>query len=412
MRILSATQSYAPFYEFGGPPVKVEALATGLVQCGHKVTVLSPDWGFEERRRADPEGVTSRRSPFGWSRQADGVESIYVPTWARFRALTWNPATNRYCRARLAQFQIAHIFGLYDFLGPTVAAHCLQQGIPYVVEPIGMFVPIVRNIALKRLYHRIWGARMLAGAAAIVATSEQEAEELAAGGIPRTKIVLRRNGVMGPRELPERGLFRAEHKLPHDASIILFLGRLSEKKSPALLLEAFAQLPEKINDRELRLVFAGPDESGMQQRLESLAREKGLNPRITFTGPIFGEEKWRAYRDADVFVLPSQNENFGNTAAEAAACGTPVVVTENCGIAPLLAGSAGIVVRRVTSQVAQAVKEVLSDGELRGRLARGGRSAAGRLGWDEPVRQTESLYARLAVSFPKTDAKIAKRIPG
>lgn len=401
MRILSVTQSYAPFYEFGGPPVKVEALANGLAQRGHNVTVLSADWGFEERRQADPEGVTSRRSPFGWARQADGVESIYLPSWARFRALTWNPATSRYCRARLAQFQVAHIFGLYDFLGPTVAHHCRRQGMPYVVEPIGMFVPIVRNIALKRIYHRLWGAKMLTGAAAIVATSEQEVEELAAGGIPGAKIVLRRNGVMVPRELPERGWFRAKHQLPADAYLILFLGRLSEKKSPVLLLEAFAQLPEKINGRELRLVFAGPDESGMQQRLDTLAREKGLSPRVRFTGPIFGEEKWSAYRDADVFVLPSQNENFGNTAAEAAACGTPVVVTENCGIAPLLADSAGIVVGHVTSQVAQAVKEVLSDGELRERLAQGGKRAAGRLGWDQPVGQMELLYEKLAVPSPK-----------
>lgn len=401
MRILSVTQSYAPFYEFGGPPVKVEALANGLAQRGHHVTVLSADWGFEERRQADPQGVTSRRSPFGWARQADRVESIYLPTWARFRSLTWNPATKRYCRARLAQFQVAHIFGLYDFLGPTAADHCLQQGIPYVVEPIGMFVPIVRNIALKRLYHRIWGAKMLAAAAAIVATSEQEVEELAAGGIPRTKIALRRNGVMVPRELPERGLFRARYKLPPDARVILFLGRLSEKKSPGLLLDAFAQLPDQINSRELRLVFAGPDESGMRQRLDTLAREKDLSPRVTFTGSLFGEEKWSAYRDADVFVLPSQNENFGNTAAEAAACGTPVVVTENCGIAPLLAGVAGIVVRHETSEVAQAVKEVLSDGELHDRLAQGGKSAAGGLGWDEPVSQLELLYEKLAVPSPK-----------
>jgi glycosyltransferase involved in cell wall biosynthesis len=401
MRILSVTQSSAPFYEFGGPPVKVEALANGLAQRGHNVTVLSADWGFEERRQADPEGVTSRRSPFGWARQANGVETIYLPSWAHFRALTWNPATKRYCRARLAQFQVVHIFGLYDFLGPTVATLCLQQEIPYVVEPIGMFLPIVRNITLKRIYHRIWGGKMLAGAAAIIATSQQEVQELAAGAIPRTRIVLRRNGVMAPRELPERGLFRAKHQLPAGALLILFLGRLSEKKSPGLLLEAFAELPREINGRELRLVFAGPDESGMQPRLDTLAHEKGLSPRVMFTGPIFGEEKWSAYRDADVFVLPSQNENFGNTAAEAAACGTPVVVTENCGIAPLLAGSAGIVVHHVTSEVAQAVKEVLSNGELRDRLAQGGKSAAGRLTWDEPVGQMELLYEKLAVPSPK-----------
>jgi glycosyltransferase involved in cell wall biosynthesis len=403
MRLLSVTQSYAPFYEFGGPPTKVEALANGLTQRGHSVTVLTADWGFEKRGEADGKDVRSRRSPFGWTREANGVESIYLPTWFRYRALSWNPAVGRYCRARLGQFDVAHIFGLYDLLGPEVARACRNQGIPYVVEPIGMFLPIVRNLALKRVYHTLWGGQLLAGAAAVVATSEQEVEELAKGrsssgqgGIPRHKIVLRRNGVMAPRELPARGVFRAKYGLPADAIVLLFLGRLSVKKSPELLLEAFAQLPERVGGTSMRLVFAGPDEGGMRTWLENQAKNLGVGERVIFAGSVFGEEKWAAYRDADVFVLPSQNENFGNTAAEAAACGTPVVVTENCGIAPWLAGTAGIVVRHETSEVVAAVKEVLFDGELRERLAQGGRSAASRLGWDEPVGEMERLYAKFA----------------
>jgi len=403
MRILSVTQSYAPFYEFGGPPVKVEALANGLAQRGHSVTVLTADWGYAKRKEADSDGVSSRPSRFGGTRKANGIESIYLPTWFRYRALSWNPAVTRYCRERLGQFDVVHVFGLYDLLGPAVARACRKQGIPYVVEPIGMYLPIVRNLALKRFYHKFWGDKLLDGAAAVVATSEQEAEELAKGrgssgqgGIPREKIVLRRNGVMAPRELPERGIFRAKHGLSSEALVVLFLGRLSVKKSPELLLHAFAKLPERIQGKTMRLVFAGPDESGMLARLQSQARELGVETRVIFAGSVFGQEKWAAYRDADVFVLPSQNENFGNTAAEAAACGTPVVVTENCGIAPLLAGVAGLVVRHETLEVAGAVQGVLSDGELRERLAQGGRSAASRLGWDEPVSEMVGLYKKFA----------------
>src|SRR5262245_19523187 len=96
MRILSVTQSYAPFYEFGGPPVKVEALANSLAQSGHSVTVVSADWGYQKRREGEPAEVTCRRSPFGWTREANGVQSIYLPTWFRYRALTWNPAVGRF----------------------------------------------------------------------------------------------------------------------------------------------------------------------------------------------------------------------------------------------------------------------------------------------------------------------------
>jgi len=396
MRILNVTQSYAPFYEFGGPPVKVEALANGLARRGHEVTVLTADWGFKSRQTSKENAGAAKQSPFGWTRELDGVQSIYLPTWLRYRAATWNPAVSRYCRARLTGFQVAHIFGLYDLLGPAVARECRKQNIPYVIEPIGMFVPIVRNVFLKRVYHAHWGKEMLGGAAAVIATSRQEMEELAGGGILRTKLFLRRNGVVAPRELPAEGEFRAKHGIPADALLILFLGRLSKKKSPDLLLEAFAQLPENITNKQVWLAFAGPDESGMQARLEELARARGVRPRVVFSGAVFGERKWAAYRDANVFVLPSQNENFGNTAAEAAACGTPVVVTENCGVAPLLRGLAGIVVAHETPAVAQAVKQILSDAFLRTNLSEGGRKAVSRLGWDEPVERMEEIYAGLA----------------
>jgi glycosyltransferase involved in cell wall biosynthesis len=400
MRILSVTQSYAPFYEFGGPPVKVEALANGLTERGHAVTVLTADWGFESRVASGKNLGDAKRSGFGWISEVNGVQSVYLQTWFRYRAATWNPAIARFCRARLGDFDVVHIFGLYDLLGPAVASECRKRKIPYLIEPIGMFVPMVRNIFLKRLYHAQWGKEMLGGAAGLIATAEQEVEELAAGGIPRAKIALRRNGVMAPRQLPERGGFRSEHGIPAEALLILFLGRLSAKKSPDLLLESFAQVPETIDGKQVWLAFAGPDESGMQARLQELARAKKVDSRVVFSGPVFGDMKWTAYRDADVFVLPSQNENFGNTAAEAAACGTPVVITGNCGVAPLLDGIAALVVAHETTAVGRAVKEILSNPELRKRLSEGGKTAAGRLGWDEPVYAMEQIYAKLAAQRP------------
>ena len=52
MRILNVTETYAPFLEFGGPPVKVRALSEGLARRGHQVTVLTADWGLEKRLQA------------------------------------------------------------------------------------------------------------------------------------------------------------------------------------------------------------------------------------------------------------------------------------------------------------------------------------------------------------------------
>jgi glycosyltransferase involved in cell wall biosynthesis len=396
MRILNVTETYAPFLEFGGPPVKVRALSEGLARRGHSVTVLTADWGLEKRLQVQEGQVTAERSPFGWRRDENGVQSIYLPTWLRYRVLSWNPAVKRYCRARLKNFDVVHIFGIYDLLGPAVAAACRKRGLRYVLEPIGMFVPIVRNLWLKRMYHLAWGRRLLQGASAVIATSNQEVEELSAGGVSRAKIVLRRNGVEVPARWPERGTFRKAQRISPDEKLVLFLGRLSAKKSPDLLLRAFAELSGAFAGIPLRLVFAGPDESGLKTQLDQMASQLGVRSKVRFTGPIFDQSKWAAYRDADVFVLPSQNENFGNTAAEAVAAGTPVIVTEQCGIAPLLANEAGLVVPHDAAALRQALGRILSEAELRARLSAGCAKVTLRLGWDEPVRDMETLYTKLA----------------
>jgi glycosyltransferase involved in cell wall biosynthesis len=393
MRILNVTETYAPFLEFGGPPVKVRALAEGLTRQGHAVTVLTADWGLEKRAEAQTKD-TAERSPFGWRLREHGVEAIYLPTWLHYRRVSWNPAVKRYCRVWVPKFDIVHIFGLYDLLGPAVAQACQKRGIPYVVEPIGMFIPIVRNLWLKRLYHRLWGRRLLQAARHVVATSEQEIEELVAGGISREKIVVRRNGVEKPENWPQPGMFRRRLGISQEAKLVLFLGRLSMKKSPDLLLRAFAEVCKRFSGMPMKLVFAGPDEGGVKAQLQQLAAQLGVAANAQFAGPVFDEDKWAAYRDADVFVLPSQNENFGNAAAEAVAAGTPVVVTEQCGIAPILAGEAGLVVRHEVSDLADAITRTLNDKELRGHLKAGCAKVAENLGWGAPVREMERLYSQ------------------
>ena len=70
----------------------------------------------------------------------------------------------------------------------------------------------------------------------------------------------------------------------------------------------------------------------------------GMNDKVLFSGPLYGDAKWVAYWGLVVFELPSQNENFGNTAAEAVARGTPVLVTDHFGIAPMTGQRFGFVV--------------------------------------------------------------------
>jgi glycosyltransferase involved in cell wall biosynthesis len=402
MRILNVTQTYFPFLEFGGPPVKVRSLSRQLTKLGHQVTVLTADWGLKSRASAAAVGSSAERSALGWRLEERGIEAIYLPSRLHYRALSWNPGIARFCRARLWNFDVVHIFGLYDFLGPAVAAACRRGGIPYVVEPIGMYVPIVRNFLLKRMYHLALGKRMLRGSRKIIATSPQEVAELAASGLPADKILVRRNGVEAPETLPEWGKFRAAAGIPESSKVVLYLGRLSEKKSPAVLLQAFASVCKADSGAELRLVFAGPDEDGMKAKLLKMAGELGISSRVHIRGAAYGEQKWSAYRDADVFVLPSQNENFGNTAGEAVIAGIPVVVTDKCGVAPLLADVAGLVVAHDAAAMAQALARVLWEPGLHARLAAGCRKVAARLDWDQPAEEMENLYGELVKGEKQT----------
>jgi glycosyltransferase involved in cell wall biosynthesis len=392
MRILNVTQSYYPFLDKGGPTVKVRSLARGLVARDHKVTVLTADLGL------DPD--TARRlgavrHDWGWSAEEDGVEAIYLRVRGRYRALTWNPGALRWCRQNIGSFDVAHIYGMYDLLGPVAAHVCHGRSVPYLVEPMGMYRPIVRNIPLKWAYRWLIGDRILRHARYLVATSEQERQELESGGIPPAQIVVRRNGIEGPVSLPAAGTFRKQWNIAPDAKLVLFLGRLVKKKSPELAVEAFADWRSQASgNRSAILVIAGPhEEDHFRAALESYAAGLGLRDSVLFPGALYGDAKWAAYRDADVFVLPSQNENFGNTAGEAVACGTPVLLTDRCGIAPLVQDRAGLVAGFNRAALGKALALLLEDDELRYRLRAGCAEVTRSLTWDEPLGEMESLYS-------------------
>lgn len=392
-RILKVTQSYYPFLERGGPAVKVRALARGLAQRGHAVTVLTSDLGI--RKLPNPPGGLVRTAD-GWRCDDNGVQAVYLASRGSYRALTWNPRVLAFSANQLDRFDIVHIYGTYDLLGPIVARACRQKGIPYVFESMGMFRPMVRNLAIKWLYRRLVGESLARAAACVVATSGQEKAELIEEGIAPERIIIRRNGVELPPSFGKAGMFRREWNIPHDALLVLFLGRIVAKKSPELLLEAFAGL-RRASGTEHRsfLVLAGPFETaGYAKKLEGQVKRLGLSESVLFTGPVFGPSKWSALVDADIFVLPSQNENFGNAAAEAVACGTPVIVTDRCGIASLIEGRAGIVIPHRYQALVRALKE-LSDARVRESMKLACREVARGLSWEEPLAETEALYGAL-----------------
>jgi glycosyltransferase involved in cell wall biosynthesis len=402
MRILKVTQAYYPFMDRGGPAVKVRSIARVLAEQGHEVTVLTADLGFGP---AEIASAAAHRNGQGWRSDLDGVRAIYLATRGRYRNLTVNPGVAGFCRRRLKEFEIVHVYGLYDVLGPVVARYCRQFGIPYFVEPLGMTRPIDRGFLLKKVWSSLVNG-YLHEASRMIATSEQERTELLGDGFPPDRVLLRYNGIDQEdfRKLPPPGTFRKKAGIRDEERFVVFLGRLIPRKGADLLIEALPYL----DGGKTKLVIAGPEaESGYLALLRAKARAAGVEDRVLFTGPLYGDDKKAALVDAAVFALPSRYENFGNAAAEAIACGTPVIVSDRCGIASLIDQRAGLVTAYDSGAVARTLNGLFENPSLYGRLKAGCPQVADEISWEKLVAGMERSYEEVIAQFLQRPSVLA-----
>ena len=368
----------------GGQNVHVAALATALAAAGHEVTVHT--------RRDDP--TAPERVPL-----VDGVQVEHVPAGParelpKDDLLPWMPAFGHHLADRWAQDR-----------PDVVHAHFWMSGLAALVATRDLGVPVVQTFhALGTVKRRYQGtadtsppqrlrleAAVARGADRIVATCDDEVQELVRMGAPRPRIDVVPCGVdlrlfsdAGPA-LPRTGRRR-----------LVTVGRLVERKGVQTVIQALPRL----GDTEL-LVAGGPDPQHLDddpdvRRLRGVAARHGVGDRVHFLGRVLRPDVPALLRSADVVVTVPWYEPFGIVPLEAMACGRPVVASAVGGLLDtVIPDTTGVLVPpRRPDLLADALGSLLGDPmKLQSLGLAAVDRARSRFGWDRIAAETARTYA-------------------
>lgn len=212
---------------------------------------------------------------------------------------------------------LVHVNACWMPLNALTILWAKRRSYKVVLTPHGMLEPWImqrhywsRKLPALLLYQR----RAVKMADILHATAESERQNLMKLGLNR-RIFVVPNGI-DVANIKMKSSWRRNNN-------ILFLSRIHPKKGINFLLEAFSKI-----DSKYQLTIAGEGDKNYVNELKQLAQRLNISERVAFVGGIYGDEKWKLLRQADVFVLPTHSENFGIVVAEALASGTPVITTK------------------------------------------------------------------------------------
>ena len=362
---------------YGGPSYSVPRLCEALAAEGTEPVLLSVAAARDPPCDTSPRGYPDRR----FAQDLGRVPGL--------RALRCSAAFSAALKEAVTAADLVHDHGLW--LSPNLQAGWAAAAAskPFVVSPRGMLSPPA--LAFSRIKKRvIWSllqGPVIGRASCIHATSAEEYAELRAFGLGQPIAVIP-NGI----DLPEPA--SDSHERNARERVVLSLGRMHPKKGLETLLQAWAKLEPASPDWRLSLV--GPGDECYVRELRRTARILGL-ARVSFGEPVYGAAKWDAYRAADVFVLPSQNENFGLTVAEALAAGTPVIATTGTPWSRVESEGCGWRVEPAHDALAAALVTVMAmpRSVLQGMGSRGRAWMARDFSWDRVACDMGELYSWL-----------------
>jgi glycosyltransferase involved in cell wall biosynthesis len=317
-RVLFVVSYYKPAFVYGGPIHSISLLCEALARLDVQVTVVT----------TDANGAGRLDVPLNQAVDVNGVEVWYFPL-SFGGAFYYSRALGAACKNLIPQFDIVVIECVLGYALFPAAKACINAEIPYVVPLRGQLLPwsLRQGSWKKDLYLKLLANRYLNQAAAIHCTDVDEAQFASALLAPPPFVVPNGIDTRHFTDLPSGNSLRSRLGIPPTANVLLFLGRLHPKKRPDIAIHALAACQSI--QKDVHLVLAGPDESGMADQLRRLACHLGCEERLHIVGLLNGEEKLEALAAADLFLMPSEpeSENFGMSALEALAAGVPILVS-------------------------------------------------------------------------------------
>lgn len=315
MRVLHVVTLHTPSHAFGGPTRVALSLSRGLRERGVDARLVTLGDEFEGRLPDEVEGVPAQLFQARHLIRRFGVAGITSPSLlAKARRL-------------VKAADVVHVHLMRDLVTLPIALAALQCGRPLVLQTHGMIDPTERLPA--RISDAFGVRRVLRRADAVLCLTETERRNVNAVVEP----VELGNTVRLANGVEPQGAYRPELRASSDGGppTVLYLARVHPAKRPEDFIEAvpgvLATYPEA------RFVLAGPDTGGLDATL-ARARALGVDGSVEYVGALGRTEVYEQLRRADVYVIPSIQESFSLSAAEAMSVGTPVVVTRTCGLAP------------------------------------------------------------------------------
>ena len=366
---------------YGGPAKSIPYLMGYLKELGHSQEIISLRFNDNESNEVV---------------QKLDLNSTTFPVWFA-DSTAYSPFLKHYLTKRIleSENQIIHYHNIWNYI-PLVANEVANKlSIPIVVSPRGNLYPwnLKKGYLKKKLYMDIFQRGYFDSANCIHVTSKDEL--LAVKDLNfRAPVALIPNGVdLGEFEnLESKKEHRANLGLDHDRKYILYMGRIEEKKGLHILFEAFIDFVKK--NTEWQIIVAGPIyDRGYYHKCKSFIESSGFGDSIRWIGMVSGSQRLDAYGSADLFVLPTQSENFGIVIAEALAAGLPVITTDGTPWMEIQNEFAGYIISLSSQALLLAIEDFnrLKDSE-RDVMASSAKNIAQRYSWDKPAEEMQLLY--------------------